>query len=93
MQSSICKFIKFSRCSLVEALEAASLHPARAMGIQVTSLLPLAILILRSFAIQDRKGQLDYGADADFVLLQPGELTVLSTWIAGERVFDINGHD
>jgi len=29
MQSSITKFIKFSRCSTVEALEAASLHPAQ----------------------------------------------------------------
>ena len=58
-----------SRCSLVEALEAASLHPARAMN------------------IADRKGTLDYGADADFVMLTPGDLSIQSTWIAGDCVY------
>jgi len=69
MQRSIVKFIKHSRCSVVEALEAASLHPARAMG------------------IQDRKGTLNFGSDADFVILTPGDLSVRSTWIAGECVY------
>lgn len=58
-----------SRCSVVEALEAASLHPAAAMN------------------ISDRKGTLNYGADADFVMLRPGDLSVLSTWIAGDCVY------
>ena len=58
-----------SRCSVVEALEAASLHPARAMN------------------IADRKGTLDYGADADFVMLTPGDLSIQSTWIAGDCVY------
>lgn len=85
MQSSVSKFIKFSRyevsktkccfhinnyrCSVVEALEAASLHPAKAMN------------------ISDRKGTLNYGADADFVMLRPGDLSVQSTWIAGDCVY------
>ena len=60
---------KNSRCSVVEALEAASLHPARAMN------------------IAERKGTLNYGADADFVMLRPGDLSIQSTWIAGDCVY------
>lgn len=68
MQRSVVKFLKYSRCSVVEALEAASLHPAQVLG------------------LEGKKGSLNYGADADFVLLQESDLTVLSTWIGGERV-------
>ena len=53
---------------MVTALEAATLHPAQAVG------------------IQDRKGTLSFGADADFVFLGE-DLKVWSTWIAGECVF------
>ena len=73
MQSSITKFIKHSRCSIVEALEAASLHPAQAMG------------------IEHKKGTLEYGSDADFVILNPQDLSVQSTWIEGQCVFTIDG--
>lgn len=59
----------FPDCSLEYALEAASLHPAKALG------------------IDDRKGKLDFGYDADFVILHPKSLKVLSTWIAGECVY------
>lgn len=55
-------------CSTVEALEAATLHPACALG------------------IQDRKGSLNFGCDADLVLLDH-DLNVVSTWIASERVY------
>lgn len=72
MQSSITKFIKFSRCSTVEALEAASLHPAKAMG------------------IEKKKGTLEFESDADFVILRPQDLSIQSTWIGGECVFDVN---
>merc|ERR1712098_336286 len=72
LTGSIVKFIKHSRCSVVEALEAVSLHPAQAM------------------AIQDRKGTLNFGADADFVILNPVDLCVRSTWIAGECVYTAN---
>jgi len=58
----------FTGCSLVEALEAATLHPACAMG------------------IQNRKGSLLFGCDADLVFLDK-ELNVLSTWIASEKVY------
>ena len=68
MQTSVAKFAKFSRCSVVEALEAASLHPAAALGLA-------------------SKGTLDYGADADLVMLRPGDLGVVSTWIAGQCVY------
>lgn len=52
----------------MEALEAATLHPACALG------------------IQDRKGSLLFGRDADLVMLDH-ELNVVSTWIASERVY------
>ena len=58
----------FAACSVVTALEAATLHPAQAVG------------------IQDTKGTLKFGADADFVFLGE-DLNVWSTWIAGECVF------
>lgn len=41
--------------------------------------------------ISQRKGTLDYGADADFILLDDN-LVIHSTWIAGEKVFETVGH-
>jgi N-acetylglucosamine-6-phosphate deacetylase len=61
-------FVCFPACSVVTALEAATLHPAQAVG------------------IHDKKGTLTFGADADFVFLGE-DLTVWSTWIAGECVY------
>lgn len=61
--------ITSSECGEVLALEAASLHPAKVLG------------------ITDRKGTLDYGTDADFVLLDKS-LNVMATYIAGEKVWD-----
>jgi len=72
MHRSVLNLIKFTGCSVVEALEAASLHPALALG------------------IQDSKGTLDIGSDADFVILNYSDLSVLSTWIGGESVFNAN---
>ncbi|XP_026747224.1 N-acetylglucosamine-6-phosphate deacetylase [Trichoplusia ni] len=57
-------------CSMEYALEAASLHPAKALG------------------IDNRKGKLDFGFDADFVILNPENIKITSTWIAGECVFE-----
>lgn len=53
---------------MVEALEAATLHPARALE------------------IESEKGVLEFGADADFVMLDEN-IRVLSTWIAGNCVY------
>lgn len=50
------------------AIEAATLHPARMLGIEKT------------------KGVLEYGADADFILLTD-DLYVEATYIAGEEVW------
>ncbi|XP_055636152.1 N-acetylglucosamine-6-phosphate deacetylase [Toxorhynchites rutilus septentrionalis] len=69
MDECIRFFKKASSCSIEYALEAASLHPARCLG------------------IEKQKGTLDYGADADFVVLDDS-LNVLSTWIAGKCVYE-----
>ncbi len=64
------RFRKFTGCTIVEALEAASLHPAQALGIDA------------------RKGTLEVGADADFVLLDD-ELQVRATYLQGEQVWPL----
>lgn len=69
MDECIRMFQKATNCSIIYALEAASLHPAKCLN------------------IIDRKGTLDFGADADFVLLDK-DLHIQSTWIAGECVCD-----
>ncbi len=66
---AVKKAMRFSRCSLVEALEAASLHPARALG------------------VEGQKGTLDFGSDADFVMVDRDDMEIESTWIAGECVY------
>lgn len=55
-------------CPTVEAIECATLHPAKALG------------------IESHKGTLNYGADADFIILND-ELDVLATFVAGKCVF------
>ncbi|CAG9563121.1 unnamed protein product [Danaus chrysippus] len=69
LDQSIKTFKEATECSLEYAIEAATLHPAKALG------------------IDDRKGKLNFGFDADFVILHPKSLKVLSTWIAGECVY------
>jgi N-acetylglucosamine-6-phosphate deacetylase len=61
--------IFISDCSIVEALETVTLHPAQALKIEY------------------QKGVLNFGAQADIVLLDDN-LHVLSTWIAGDCVYD-----
>ncbi|XP_031781619.1 N-acetylglucosamine-6-phosphate deacetylase [Nasonia vitripennis] len=68
MSECVRFFQKATDCSIVEALEAATLHPAKALEIETV------------------KGVLNFGADADFVLLDKN-LQVLSTWIAGDCVY------
>nr|CAG4641702.1 EOG090X06GX [Eurycercus lamellatus] len=68
MDKCVRHFKEATGCSTVEALEAATLHPACSLG------------------IQDRKGSLEFGRDADFVFLDP-DLNVLSTWIASKQVY------
>jgi len=66
MDTCVRNFFKFTQCGVARALEAASLHPARALG------------------LAPRKGTLQFGADADFVLLDD-ELAVHATYIAGRE--------
>jgi N-acetylglucosamine-6-phosphate deacetylase len=68
MIECVRSFLKSTGCSREYVLEAASLHPARALG------------------IENVKGTLDFGADADFVMLSD-DLELESTWIAGKRVY------
>jgi len=85
MQRSVTKFLKYSRCSLVEALEVASLHPARALGVeQRKGTLNVSPTQCRNSVKCPPK----VGADADFILLEPNSLEVCSTWIAGQCVFE-----
>ncbi|OQR93746.1 hypothetical protein THRCLA_08357 [Thraustotheca clavata] len=69
MDSCIRTLRKYTNCSIEYALEAATLHPAQAIGIAPT------------------KGTLEFGADADFVLLND-DLEVVQTYIAGVLVYD-----
>ncbi|XP_065575850.1 N-acetylglucosamine-6-phosphate deacetylase-like [Artemia franciscana] len=55
-------------CTIEEALETVTLHPAQALG------------------IQDKKGALNFGCDADFVILDD-RLNVHATFIGGECVY------
>lgn len=50
-------------------------------ALEAASLHPAQVL-----GISNQKGNLNYGCDADFVMLND-KLDVLSTWIAGECVF------
>ncbi|KAF7418560.1 hypothetical protein HZH68_001213 [Vespula germanica] len=68
MSKCVRIFKEATGCSVVEALEAATLHPARALK------------------IESKKGVLNFGADADFVLLNDN-LELLSTWISGDCVY------
>lgn len=59
------RFFKLcTKCSIVDAIEAASLKPATILG------------------IQDSKGNLNEGSDADFIVLDD-ELHVQATYISG----------
>ena len=58
----------YAECSTVEAVEAATLHPAQLLGVDKS------------------KGTLDFGSDADFVLLD-SQLNVSATYIAGKLVW------
>lgn len=69
MSECVQFFKEAARCTIMEALEAATLHPARTLE------------------IDSYKGVLNFGADADLILLNE-KLEVLSTWIAGECVFE-----
>nr|CAG4649338.1 EOG090X06GX [Scapholeberis mucronata] len=68
MDKCVRHFKSATGCSTAQALEAASYHPACALG------------------IQDRKGSLSFGCDADFIILD-SELNVQSTWIASQKVY------
>lgn len=68
MDMCVRHFKQASGCSVEEALEAASLHPAQLLG------------------ISDKKGNLDYGCDADLVLLDDS-LNIRATYISGEEVW------
>jgi len=68
MCSSFQKLCVSVECSEVEAIEAATLHPAQLLGIEKS------------------KGTLDFGSDADFLLLD-SQLNVFATYIAGNLVW------
>ncbi|CAB4442980.1 unnamed protein product [Rhizophagus irregularis] len=67
IDACVKNFKKFTGCSVIEAIEAATLHPAELLG------------------IQNFKGTLNVGADADFVFLDD-DLNVVKCFIAGEEI-------
>ncbi|KAM4631854.1 N-acetylglucosamine-6-phosphate deacetylase [Discoglossus pictus] len=69
MDMCVRHFHEATGCTVEEALEAASLHPAQVLG------------------LQHRKGTLDFGADADFLILDDN-LNVKATYIAGDVVWE-----
>ncbi|WP_078578067.1 N-acetylglucosamine-6-phosphate deacetylase [Salipaludibacillus agaradhaerens] len=68
MNDAIKNMMIFTGCSLEEAVQMATLNPARQLR------------------IDDRKGSLAAGKDADFTVLSP-DMTVLQTYVMGEKVF------
>ncbi|EDV25916.1 N-acetylglucosamine-6-phosphate deacetylase [Trichoplax sp. H2] len=68
MDSCVKYFRQASGCTVVETLEAATLHPALLLG------------------IADSQGTLSFDTNADFTVLDDN-LNVMSTWIAGRRVW------
>jgi len=58
----------YTGCSIGDAMEAASLHPAQLLE------------------TDDRKGSLEFGKDADFILLDD-KLQVQATYIEGKKVW------
>lgn len=68
MDKAVQYFQKSTNCSLVDALEVASLRPAQVLG------------------IQDTKGDLHEGADADFIFLNEA-LDVQACFIGGRLVW------
>ncbi|KAI8595143.1 hypothetical protein EDD21DRAFT_409311 [Dissophora ornata] len=67
LDACIRNFLRFTSCTLIEALEAVTLHPAVLLGIQET------------------KGVIKPGADADLVFLSD-DLFVRRVFVAGEEV-------
>lgn len=67
MDTCVRHFKHATGCSVEEALEAASLHPAQLLRLH-------------------HKGNLDYGSDADLVLLDD-DLNLKATFISGEEVW------
>jgi N-acetylglucosamine-6-phosphate deacetylase len=65
LDKCIRNFVKFTGCSIGEAIKCATYNPARCLG------------------IEDKKGTLRAGADADLVVLD-NEGKVLSTWVGGK---------
>ena len=70
MNVLVKNFYAATGCSLEEALEAATLHPAQLLG------------------ITHKKGTLNFGTDADFLLLDD-QLNLQATYINGKQAFKI----
>ena len=72
MIEGVLNFKTFTKCSLEEALYAATFSPAETINVQA------------------RKGHLCFGADADFLLIDPSDYSIVSTYIDGKKVYDVN---
>ena len=68
MDECVKNLIKGTGCTIVEALECSSEHPAKMLGIYPV------------------KGSLNFGADADFVIIDDN-INIYSTFINGDMVW------
>jgi len=68
LDTCVRNFVKFTGCSLGEAIKCATFNPARCVG------------------IENKKGTLRAGADADLIVLNRDGV-VLNTWVKGKEVW------
>jgi len=69
MNDAVKNMIQFTECSFSDAIQMATLNPAKQLG------------------IDDRKGSLNDGKDADFCVLTEN-FDVVQTYVMGQKVFD-----
>ena len=68
LDACVRNFVRFTGCTIGEALRCATYNPAKCLG------------------IENRKGTLRAGADADLVVMDK-QGNVLNTWVRGRKVW------
>ena len=85
LDKCVRNFVRFTGCSIGDSIKCATYNPAKCVVVLMD---PLAISEFpsRCLGIENRKGTLRAGADADFVVLDRlGH--PLQTWVGGKQVW------